>query len=196
MYRLARGAAVNNTFVRGRLIQSGLAEVPGEWMPWRKETTAELEDAWKLTEALLVRLRDEVEADGSKFAVFYVPSRPTVYPQVWEETRGAYAMGEDEWDPAQDSFSLASICERGKISCIIPLDEFRAAAGESEAPRQSLYFQDEAHWTPRGHQLAGRLIADHVLARIASERPTHAAPKSSIKAKTRAASSPAGAERL
>ena len=196
LYRLARSAAVNNAFVRGQLIESGLAEVPGEWMPWRKETTAELEDAWELTEALLVRLRDEVEADGSKFAVFYVPSRPAVYAEDWHKTRRAYAMDEGEWDPAQDSLSLAAICERRKIPCVIALNEFRAAAGESEAPRQSLYFQDNAHWTPRGHQLAGRLIADYVLAQIVSQRPPQAAPKSSIETKTGAESSPAGADRL
>ena len=148
-----------------------MAEVPGEWMPWRKQPTPELEKAWNLTEALLVRLRDEVEADGSRFAVFYIPSRPAIYPADWKRTKRAYAM-DDDWGPAQDAVSLAALCKRRKITCILPLDEFRARARELEESQQALYFQDDAHWTPQGHRLAGQLIADYVSKEIGQARST------------------------
>ena len=166
LYRVARRASVDSAFVRRQLIQSGLAEVPGEWMPWRKNSTKELSDAWLLTEALLVRLRDRVQADSSQFAVFYIPSRPGVYPSDWLRTQQAYAMDGEEWDPAQDSRVLESICQQSGIPYIMPLSDFRETAQRLSAPQDPLYFLDDAHWTPRGHRLAGRIIADYVAKRI------------------------------
>jgi hypothetical protein len=109
-YRLARKALVDNSWTRRWLIDSGLAAVPGEWQPWRKEQTPELREAWMLTEALLKKLRGAVEADGSTFAIFYVPSRAAVYPATWEEQKFAYAMTDEAWDPVQDAKTLDELC--------------------------------------------------------------------------------------
>jgi hypothetical protein len=115
-YRVARKAIVDNPRTRRWLIESGVAAVPGEWQPWRKEQTADLREAWTLTEALLKELRRSVEADGSTFAVFYIPSRPAIYPATWEEQRFAYAMADADWNPAHDAKTLDALCRRNAFT--------------------------------------------------------------------------------
>ena len=127
---------------------------------------SKLKEAWALTEALLRKLRFAVEADGAVFTVFYVPSRPGVYKEDWEDVRYAYAMTDEDWSPTQDARVLADICAANKFDCIVPLEEFHSEADEARQSGQSLYFHDDAHWTPRGHALAGRILADHVAQKL------------------------------
>ncbi|MCB1022362.1 MAG: SGNH/GDSL hydrolase family protein [Acidobacteria bacterium] len=160
LYRLARVAATDSPFAKRWLIRAGLAEVPGEWKPWSTRPSEALEQAWAVTEALLAQLRDEVEADGSTFTVFWVPSRAAVEPDDWQRTREAYAMDGEEWDPAEDARMLERICQRQKLDCIVPLERFREAASDGEA----LYYREDAHWTPRGHALAAEVMAESLRA--------------------------------
>ena len=159
LYRTAREVVSESPSVRGFLTRAGLVPVPGEWMPWRRQSTPELSAAWQATEAILRRLRDTVEADQSAFAAFYIPSRPAVYPADWERTKLAYAMDDAGWDPSHDAVVLRQICERQGFECQIAIDEFRAEARRLKDSGQSLYFWQDAHWSPEGHQLAGELIA-------------------------------------
>ena len=115
-YRLARKAVADSPLTRRLLIEAEFADVPGEWKPWSKRPTPEFEEAWTLTEALLKRLRDRVEADGSTFSLFYIPSRQDIYEENWEETKRAYAMNDQDWDPSEDSRQLASVCERNAFT--------------------------------------------------------------------------------
>ena len=159
-YRLARASVTDSDLARRWLIRAGFADVPGEWKPWKKRPSPDIEEAWSVTEALLVRLRDEVEADGSSFTIFHVPSRAAVDAESWRQLRYAYAMTDEDWDPSHDAKRLDEICSEHEIDCIIALDEFR-----DEAKGGPLYFREDAHWTPAGHDLAARLIADRLLSR-------------------------------
>jgi len=160
LYQTARDVVRETPMIRGLLTETGLVPVPGEWTPWRKRMTPELSSAWAVTEALLARLRDGAESDGSAFAAFYVPSRPAVYPSDWEQTKTTYAMDDSGWDPANDAVELRNICERQRFDCLIPIDEFRAEARRLEPSGESLYFWEDAHWSPHGHRLAGELIGE------------------------------------
>ena len=162
-YRLSRQAAINVPFIHSYLIESGLGAVSGERMPWRKESTPELAEAFRMTGALLLQLRDETEEDGSKFVVYHVPPRAAVYPADWAAVRDASAMNDIEWDPTQDGLWLRSFCRENGVDCIVDFESFRAGAGSLSEPGEALYSAEDTHWTARGHALAGRLIADHLI---------------------------------
>jgi hypothetical protein len=160
LYRLARTAATESDLARRWLILAGLADVPGEWRPWSIRPSPEMDRAWAVTAALLDQLRDEVEADGSSFTVFYVPSRAAVDAESWRKVRYAYAMTDEDWDPSHDAKRLDGICREHEIDCIIAIEEFR-----DEAKGRPLYFREDAHWNAAGHDLAARLIADRLQSR-------------------------------
>jgi len=154
------------TFGRGAplhrfLAPMSLSEPPYEWRGWWKTPDAETEEAWRVTEALLAALRDEVEDEGSRFVIFQVPSVWAVYDAAWKTVRTEYALDPEAWDPHNVRVRLGQICRRQELDCILPLAAFQAAAGDLEA--NALYYRKDEHWAPQGHALAARTIAGHLL---------------------------------
>ncbi|MDX1577135.1 MAG: SGNH/GDSL hydrolase family protein [Gemmatimonadota bacterium] len=135
----------------------GVGPMPVEWRGWWKDPDAETREAWRVTEALIVALRDEAAVSGSAFVVFYVPSFWAVHDEAWERLTRRYDIEEAEWSPVHDATVLDSICERHGLDCVIPIDAFREAAGEPGPG--GLYYETDVHWTPRGHALAAEILA-------------------------------------
>ncbi len=162
LHRLVVDAAENSPTISGLAYRIGAVDIPVDHKPWQRSPDPETARAWAVTEALLGRLRDEVATAGSDFRVFYVPSRPAVYDDDWRRTRRAYAIRDDEWSPSADGEMLRRICQRAGIECIIGTEQFKSEARRLLASGERLYFQVDSHWTPAGHRLAARLMADNL----------------------------------
>jgi hypothetical protein len=141
--------------------------VPAEFLGWRLGEDPEVDEAWALTEELLVRLRDRVVADGGAFVLFHVPSKAAVYEEVWRGTARAYELDSGGWSATADAERLRGICDRRELECLLPVDRFRAAGsplGESGA----LYFPMDGHWTAAGHDLAATVLHEWLAGRAAT----------------------------
>ncbi len=160
LYGLVRGGITGSAVLNGLAIKLGFGAIPNEWRGWKTVPDRELQEAWRITEALLRDLRRQTAAAGSELVIFWIPARPAVYEDDWHLTRQRYAMKDDEWSPDQDGKVLAEICARNELDCVIPGAAFRQRAQEHEG--RKLYFAKDAHWTPDGHRLAGELLAEHI----------------------------------
>jgi lysophospholipase L1-like esterase len=107
--------------------------------------SAEIEEAWAITRALILQLRDEVGADGARLAVLAIPASPQVKPP---------AEGE-EWYCDRANEVLDGFLEEQGIPYLDMLQPFRdhmLAGGEP------LYYTRDFHMNAAGQGLSGRLL--------------------------------------
>lgn len=142
------------------LSRSGLTPFPDQLRVWQRKETAQIREAWKLTEALLIKLKEEMESSGNRFLVFYVPVAASVYPEAWQEKQREYGLSESEWDPFQDGRKLGEICRRRGIDFVNPVERFRRAAVQN--PHQEYYSFKNEHWVREGHQLGGEILFEYL----------------------------------
>jgi hypothetical protein len=113
------------------------------------------EEGWRRTEAILAALRDAVEKDGSRFAVFYVPSRLELVPRDWLLTRERWELEGEGWQASRIFDRLRHACGRLAIRLIDP----RAPLTQAELSGPPAYLPTDPHWTAAGHAVAARVIA-------------------------------------
>ncbi|MBN2208701.1 MAG: SGNH/GDSL hydrolase family protein [Candidatus Coatesbacteria bacterium] len=130
--------------------------------------TPEVQPAWDVTEALLCRLRDDVERSAGKLIVFYVPTRESICGTSGDEAKPLEAATDAGWDIEKVAKDLASVCERQSIPLISPTEEFRTKAAELKERGARLYNVLDAHWTEKGHELAGQILSEYIQANILS----------------------------
>ncbi len=118
--------------------------------------------AWVLTEAIIGRLRAEVESRGSQLAVVLVAAPEQVYPVQWQQTVAGHPdMQNQTWDLDAPNRRLAEFLAAEEIAHVDLLPVFREFATRPNAPR--LHLRHDQHWTVDGHQLAAETIHTFLL---------------------------------
>jgi len=117
------------------------------------------EAAWGLTEAIIARLRDEVNSRGAKLVVVLIAAPEQVYPEQWARTVAANpALQVLDLDLDAPNQRLTRFLTSEGIPHLDLLPVFRQAAGQPDTP--PLHFQHDQHWTEAGHRLAAEAIAE------------------------------------
>jgi len=140
------------------------ARLKGDWMPghwiYATDPPPEIERAWRLNAALLSRFRDEVEQDGSAFALVVLPAAPEIYAD--ELARIAAQAGErgSSFDADHPDRQLAALCEKDRIPICSMTEDFRRAAphGSLAVRDEWLFFHGTWHFNEKGHALAAEAI--------------------------------------
>ncbi len=168
LYRFVRSKGFGpGSPLRRFLRASEVGKLPIEWAGLQTLPDSATADAWRVTEALLATLRDEVVASGSRFLLFYVPSQMAVEDEKWALVQQQYGIDEADYRRAQDAETLTTLCVRLELDCIIDIEAFRRT--DARNTDRGLYWAVDGHWTARGHTLAVRLITDRVLQLLESE---------------------------
>jgi len=134
----------------------------------RKPVSPEMETEWKLSEEILLKLRDSVRARGRRLLVVLFPSELQAVRAEWEREVRAEKMSPDTFDLDAANRRLADFCGREGIPVLDLLPGFRKATDSGEV----LYLPSDHHWNPRGHALASRLILAELRARGWLAAPT------------------------
>ncbi len=116
--------------------------------------TQEVENAWEVTRALILKLRDEVEADGAVFAIVIVPTVWDIHPD-WNYLL-YQNLGQDihiQYDLPYNEF-YRKVGDAG-----IPILDLRPVLLEALADDPTPLYDASAHWSERGHQVVATAIA-------------------------------------
>jgi hypothetical protein len=120
---------------------------------------AEYSRAWDITEHILARFKEEVEAHGSKLVVFDVPAEEEVSAEYMKAVIADVAYPEKlclEEAPGHDR--LSRMFTKLHIKQVSLLADFRRVMREDGI---NLYQQD-LHWNPKGHALAAERVVSEL----------------------------------
>jgi hypothetical protein len=120
------------------------------------------QEAWKITEAVLLQMREEVAQHGARLFVVVLTNGPQVHPEAAVRQKLA------DWPGVQDPFypdrRLGRFCESHGIPVLLLAPHFQEYADRNQVFlhgfRQA--FRDTlgtGHWNQLGHSLAGQTIA-------------------------------------
>lgn len=150
------------------IIRAGHPATPIPFFVYRSPPDEDFEAAWALTEAIIRRLRDEVQKRGARLAVVIIAAPEQVYPDDWPATVAANpALQTVKWDLTAPNRRLARFLSQEGIPHLDLLPLFQQAASRPNAPR--LHYRHDQHWTKAGHQLAAEAIYQFLLAEFPAE---------------------------
>jgi hypothetical protein len=161
--RRLRSAATPNAAAPSPFNQPGLP--PGVY---REPHNTAWQDAWRVTEKLLLAMQTECAARGIGFGVVTLSNPPQVYPDPAQ--RRAYATQLGVPDLLYPDRRIATVGERAGFPVLNLAPAFQAYADEHHVLLHGLPNIEPGmgHWNPQGHRLAATLIAPWLSALRAS----------------------------
>lgn len=123
---------------------------------YRKPVPPDMEAEWKLSEVILLGMRDSVRARGKRLLVVLFPSELQAVRAEWDKAVRDEKMSPDTFDLEAANRRLAGFCHREGIPVLDLLPNFRKATDAGEV----LYLPSDHHWNARGHALAASLILE------------------------------------
>ena len=108
-----------------------------------------IENAWNVTEALILELEKEVEANGAQLAVLIIPAAPQIVPPQEGE----------EWYCDVPNDQLTAFLDEAGIPYLDMLPAFRDEALAGNGP---YYFERDFHMNALGHGLTSDLLYQFV----------------------------------
>jgi hypothetical protein len=123
----------------------------------------EAQEAWDSTEFALQRLESAIVRRGAGMVLVAIPAAPQVGQQYWWASRLGLRFDERLLfeTPVQDR--MRQFASTHDVSYIDLLPSLRAETD------RTLYFEQDGHWTPAGHEIAARVIAESLATRLGAE---------------------------
>ena len=122
-------------------------------------------EAWLVTEGLILEMRNEVRAHGAQFVVVTLSNGPQVLPRphVREEFEKRFGIT----DIFYPDNRINSLCNREGIAVITLAPELRKTAEETQTFLHG-FGEDigNGHWNGAGHRAAGELIAKKLCEKV------------------------------
>jgi len=116
------------------------------------------EKSWQLTFDLMDKFKEYCQAKGINLHYVLIPDNTQVYPEHFKER---FKKIQDKyWGIPKAQTRIINALEERKIKYLDLLPVFTKEA--SRIP-SLLYFKENEHWTPEGHQLVSNTIKDYFL---------------------------------
>jgi lysophospholipase L1-like esterase len=146
-------------FARQVLETSSPEELPAYFQVYQTDYTPEWEEAWEVTEAILVEMQRLAESADAQLFVCYLPEQNQVSDSKWNQM-ALYSGEASSYDRERPNHLLGELCARNGIPYLDLTPAFRQhiAAGKPYP-----YFPVNAHFNVEGNRLAAQLIYEYLL---------------------------------
>ena len=126
------------------------------------------EDAWQVTEALILAMRDVVQAHGAEFLVVMIPEPAQVYPDpaIRQRIQQEYRLS----DLVYPERRFTPYAKAGELNILMLVEPFLEILSKDPIFLHGfLPTYGAGHWNRSGNQAGGRLIAQHICATHSNE---------------------------
>jgi hypothetical protein len=117
-------------------------------------------EAWRVTEGLIVQMRNEVGEKGAHFIVVTLTNGDQVGPDPLERRTYARRLGVP--DLLYPERRMKSLGDREGIPVLTLAQPFAAYAEQHKVFLHGFENEGRGHWNADGHHLAGTLIAEKI----------------------------------
>jgi lysophospholipase L1-like esterase len=125
---------------------------------YREPTDAVWQDAWRVTEGLMVEMRGEVESKGAKFLVVTLSNGIQVFPAA--AARQSFLEKIGAGDIFYPDKRIKSLGEREKFKVFNLAPELQAFAEQNKVFLHGFGENiGSGHWNAEGHRVAGELLS-------------------------------------
>jgi lysophospholipase L1-like esterase len=146
-------------FAREALEMSSSEELPAYYQVYQTNYTPEWEEAWKVTEAILVEMQQLAKSVDAQLFICYLPEQNQVSDSEWNQI----ALHNEEassYDRERPNHLLGELCARHGIPYLDLTPAFRQHIATG---RPYLYFPVNAHLNVEGNRLAAQLIYEYLV---------------------------------
>lgn len=141
---------LHRTLARLGVVEPISSDPPAEMTPYGPGGPP-VRDMWSRTAAILKAMKHEIEADGGRLAVLYVPSRFELTSEAWRLASERYQWNR-RWDAKKVGDRLRALCDSLGLSLIDP----RASLASAEVSERPAYYPGDGHWNAVGNGVAAR----------------------------------------
>jgi hypothetical protein len=120
---------------------------------YRKPKNEAWKEAWKITEAILLMMRDEISRQGAQFYVVVLTNNVQVGPDMKVLKQVAKYPGIE--DLSYPDHRIEKFCQSHGIPVLLLVSYFQAYASQ----HHEFLHLGPGHWNQKGHCLAGEIIA-------------------------------------
>lgn len=149
--------------IKGKLLDklSPIKDYPVEYHVYDKKYTSEYEDAWNVTQALILESKKITEEIGAYYILVSLANNEQVNDGVWEGLKKQYsALGNAELDLEKPDKILYEFCQEEEINCHFMLPHFKEFLLHN--PQFTTHYTLDGHWTETGTTLAAEILLDEV----------------------------------
>jgi hypothetical protein len=170
-YRLIRELVETSPLINRLLYSMGLISTPPETVNapagdnfgfyeiYRLAPKPAWDEAWHITEQMMLATRDLAKSNGSEFGIVLIPAAWDVESEAWEGILDRLpAMRATAIDRDRPSKLLSEFLHRNDVPVFNLLPDLRSRASAGA----ELYLRGDAHWTPAGHLAAADLLAEPI----------------------------------
>lgn len=119
------------------------------------------EEAWEMTEALILKFHKEVQAQGSQLIIIILPDETEVNTTKWEKLFQKYPdLFNRESVNEKPTKKLAQFLEKNGIPYLQLQPAFQAYQQKN---KEAVFYQIDGHWKPRGHYIVSQEIYNYLI---------------------------------
>ena len=134
---------------------------PLDYHVYDKTYTEDFENAWKLTERIILETKKVSEKNGSKYLLVSLANNEQVNQKLWSQVLKRYRdIYPEKLDLEKPDKLLRNFCQSNQLNCSFMLPYFQTFKNTNSGVLT--HYRLDGHWTPTGTNLTAQFLVKEI----------------------------------